>query len=91
MARRVLKGVVVSDRSDKTVHVEVERRFTHPLYRKTVRRKTKFAAHDPENTYRVGDAVSIIETRPFSKTKTWAVLGAEAAAPQKELKEGAAQ
>lgn len=77
MARRVFKGVVVGDSLDKTVHVLVERRYMHPLYGKIVRKKRKFAAHDPLNTYRLGDRVSIIETRPYSKTKTWAVMSEE--------------
>ena len=66
---------MVSDKSDKTVTVKVERRFTHPLFKKTVRRTKNYRAHDPENRFKVGDIVSIEETRPISKTKTWIVIG----------------
>ncbi len=73
MPRRVLKGVVVSDKSDKTVIVRVERSLAHPLYKKIIRRHKKYAAHDPENVCKIGDNVSIIESRPISKTKKWLV------------------
>jgi small subunit ribosomal protein S17 len=72
--RKVRIGVVTSDRMDKTVTVSVERRFPHPLYGKGMKRSKKFHAHDPENTYKVGDTVRITETRPLSKTKRWRVL-----------------
>ncbi len=75
MPKRVLQGVVVSDKNDKTVVVEVERRFTHPLLKKTVRRSKKYHAHDEENRFKVGDQVAIEETRPLSKNKSWIVLG----------------
>jgi small subunit ribosomal protein S17 len=75
MPKRVLQGVVVSDKNDKTVVVEVERRFTHPLLKKTVRRSKKYHAHDEENRFKVGDQVAIEETRPLSKNKSWVVLG----------------
>lgn len=74
MPRRILQGVVVGDKADKTVTVRVERRFTHPLYKKTVRVSKKYAAHDPANAYKIGDKVRIIETRPLSKTKSWQVV-----------------
>jgi small subunit ribosomal protein S17 len=80
MPKRVLQGVVVSDKNDKTVVVEVERRFTHPLLKKTVRRSKKYHAHDEENRYKVGDQVAIEETRPLSKQKNWVVLGPVGAA-----------
>lgn len=79
MPKRILQGTVVSDRNDKTVVVKVERRFTHPLFKKTVRRSKKYHAHDENNVFKVGDTVSIEETRPISKQKCWVVLGA----PQK--------
>lgn len=79
MPKRVLQGTVVSDKNDKTVVVLVERRFTHPLFKKTVRRSKKYKAHDETNAYKVGDIVSIEETRPISKDKTWTVV-ADAAA-----------
>lgn len=66
-------GVVVSDKPDKTVTVQVERRFAHPLYGKQVAKTKKYHAHDEENAYKVGDTVRIVETRPFSKTKHWRV------------------
>jgi small subunit ribosomal protein S17 len=75
MPKRVLQGVVVSDKNDKTVVVEVERRYTHPLLRKTVRRSKKYHAHDEGNTFKVGDIVRIEESRPISKNKRWVVLG----------------
>jgi small subunit ribosomal protein S17 len=80
MPKRVLMGVVVSDKADKTVVVDVERRFTHPLLKKTVRRTKKYQAHDPENKFKVGDRVAIEESKPISKTKRWVVVGAESAA-----------
>ncbi|KAA0970953.1 30S ribosomal protein S17 [Aureimonas fodinaquatilis] len=80
MPKRVLQGTVVSDKNDKTVVVLVERRFTHPLFKKTVRRSKKYKAHDETNQYKVGDVVSIEETRPISRDKTWIVVANEAAA-----------
>jgi len=77
MPKRVLQGSVVSDKTDKTVVVLVERRFTHPVLKKTVRRSKKYQAHDEANTYKVGDQVYIEESRPISKNKRWVVLGTE--------------
>ena len=74
MPKRVLQGVVVSDKNAKTVVVEVERRYTHPLLKKTVRRSKKFHAHDEDDTFKVGDVVRIEESRPISKNKRWVVL-----------------
>lgn len=74
MPKRVLQGVVVSDKQDKTIVVRVERRYTHPLLKKTVRRSKKYHAHDESNRWKVGDTVWIEETRPLSKLKTWVVL-----------------
>lgn len=76
MPKRILQGVVVSDKADKTVVVRVERRITHPLYKKTISRSKKYAAHDETNRYKIGDVVRIVEARPTSKTKRWAVLEA---------------
>lgn len=67
-------GVVVGDRAEKTVTVLVERRLAHPLYGKQIKRSKKYHAHDEENECRVGDTVSIMETRPLSKTKRWRVV-----------------
>lgn len=74
MPKRVLQGVVVSDKQDKTVVVKVERRFTHPLLKKTVRRSKNYHAHDEGNAFKPGDVVSIEEAKPISKLKRWVVL-----------------
>ena len=74
MPKRVLMGVVISDKQDKTVVVRVERRFTHPLLKKTVRRSKKYHAHDEGNACNVGDQVRIEEHRPISKLKRWIVV-----------------
>lgn len=74
MPKRILTGTVVSDKADKTVTVLVERRFKHPLYEKTIRRSKKYAAHDEQNQFKEGDVVRIVESKPFSKSKCWAVL-----------------
>ncbi|GGE47543.1 30S ribosomal protein S17 [Agaricicola taiwanensis] len=74
MPKRILQGVVVSDKTDKTVVVKVERRFTHPLFKKTVRRTKNYHAHDEANRCKVGDIVQIVESRPISKLKSWVVL-----------------
>ncbi len=72
--RKTRRGVVVSDKGDKTVVVMVERRFAHPLYGKSVTRSKKYHAHDAENSYQVGDVVRIQETRPLSRLKRWRVV-----------------
>ena len=72
--RKVRTGVVVSDKMDKTVLVRIDRTVTHPLYRKTVRRSSKLAAHDERNEAHVGDTVRVMETRPISKSKRWRVV-----------------
>jgi small subunit ribosomal protein S17 len=77
MPKRTLQGVVVSDKQDKTVVVRVERRFTHPAMKKTVRRSNKFHAHDETNEYSVGDLVWIQEHKPISKLKRWIVTQGE--------------
>jgi small subunit ribosomal protein S17 len=74
MPKRILKGRVTSSKMDKTVTVLVDRRVMHPLYKKFIRRSKKYAAHDEVNQCKVGDVVSIIECRPISKRKTWAVI-----------------
>jgi small subunit ribosomal protein S17 len=76
MPKRVLQGTVVSDKNDKTIVVRVERRFTHPVMKKTILRSKKYHAHDAENKHKVGDVVSIQESVPISKNKRWVVLGA---------------
>lgn len=74
MPKRILTGVVVSDANEKTVVVRVDRRFTHPLFKKTVRRSKKYHAHDEKNGAKVGDMVRIEECPPISKNKRWTVI-----------------
>jgi small subunit ribosomal protein S17 len=74
MPKRILQGVVVSDKNDKTIVVQVERRFTHPVLRKTVRLTKKYHAHDEANRCKEGDIVRIEECPPVSKKKKWVVL-----------------
>ena len=74
MPKRILQGVVVSDKGDKTITVNVERRFTHPMMKKTVRRTKKYHAHDENNSAQVGDVVRIQECRPVSRSKSWMLL-----------------
>jgi small subunit ribosomal protein S17 len=74
MPKRILQGVVTSDKNDQTVTVLVERRFKHPLLQKTVRSSKKYRAHDANNNFKVGDTVRIQECPPKSKTKRWEVL-----------------
>jgi small subunit ribosomal protein S17 len=80
MPRRVLQGVVVGDKADKTVTVLVERRLMHPLYKKFIKRSKRYHAHDEANNAKIGDIVRIRECRPISKTKSWEILADEAAA-----------
>lgn len=74
MPKRILQGVVTSDKNDQTITVLVERRFKHPLLQKTVRKSKKYRAHDAANQFRTGDTVRIVECAPISKTKRWEVL-----------------
>lgn len=74
MPKRVLTGMIVSDKTDKTVVVSVERKVKHPLYGKIIRRSKKYHAHDEGNEYREGETVRIEETAPISKLKTWKVV-----------------
>lgn len=74
MPKRILQGTVVSDKNEKTVVVRVERRFTHPLLKKTVRRSKKYHAHDETNAVKIGDMVNIEECVPISKNKRWTVI-----------------
>ena len=78
MPRRVIQGIVVSDKMDKTVIVEVERLVMHLLYKKFIRRSKKYSAHDENNACEVGDVVSIRECKPISKNKRWEVLAEDA-------------
>jgi small subunit ribosomal protein S17 len=79
MPKRVLQGVVVSDKQNKTVVVKVERRFTHPVMKKTVRRTKNYHAHDESNTAKVGDVVFIEESKPLSKLKSWVLVSEQQA------------
>ena len=87
MPRRVLQGRIVSDKMDKTVTVLVERRYMHPIYKKYVRRTDKYAAHDENNAFRMGDLVSIEECRPISKRKAWTVITDPTTVKRSELVE----
>ncbi len=82
MPKREMQGTVVSDKSDKTVVVNVERRIVHPVYKKIIKRSKKFSAHDEENKYKIGDIVRIRECAPKSKRKAWEVIGPDAAASE---------
>ena len=75
MPRRVMQGLVVSDKGDKTVVVQVQRTYLHPVLKKTVRRSTKFHAHDEKNAFKTGEMVEIQECPPKSKLKRWEVVG----------------
>ena len=74
MPKRIMQGTVTSDKNAETVTVLVERRFTHPVMKKTVRKTKKYRAHDPMNQFKVGDTVRIEECAPISKTKRWRVV-----------------
>jgi small subunit ribosomal protein S17 len=74
MPKRILQGVVTSDKMEKTVVVRVERRVMHPIYKKFIRRSKKYHAHDENNVFKIGDTIRIRECRPLSKTKCWEVI-----------------
>ena len=74
MTKRVLQGQVVSNKGDKTIVVEVKRRFKHPFYGKVISRSKKYHAHDENNKFKEGDIIKIIENKPISKLKTWKVI-----------------
>jgi len=74
MPKRIMQGTVVSDKSDKTVVISVVRKVKHPVYKKYITRRKKYTAHDPSNKCKIGDVISIIETKPISKSKRWHVL-----------------
>ena len=75
MPRKILSGLVVSDKPNKTVTVLVERKYQHPLLKKVMKARKKYNAHDEENKYKIGDKVSIRESRPYSKNKKFGVIG----------------
>ena len=74
MPKRILTGTVTSDKNDQTITVSVERRFTHPVMKKTIRKSKKYRAHDANNAFKVGDSVRIQECAPISKSKRWEVI-----------------
>ncbi len=74
MPKKILTGVVVSDKPNKTITVMVERKFSHPVLKKVIKVKKKYNAHDENNTFKTGDKVSIIESKPFSKNKKFQVM-----------------
>ena len=75
MPKKVLHGIVVNDKENKTIKVLVERKYQHPLFKKVVKSKKKYSAHDEENKFKNGDKVSIRECRPYSKNKKFEVIG----------------
>ena len=74
MTKKILKGTVTSAKNNKTIVVEVIRKFKHPFYEKVIKRSKKYHAHDEKNKFKIGDDVKIIESKPFSKTKKWEVI-----------------
>ena len=75
MPKKILSGIVVSDKPDKTITVVVERKYQHPIFKKVIKSKKKYSVHDKDNKYKNGDKVSIIECNPFSTTDKFEVLG----------------
>ncbi len=74
MPKKILKGIVTSDKANKTITVSVERKYSHPILKKVVKVKKKYNAHDENNKFKIGDSVSIIECKPFSKNKKFQVM-----------------
>ncbi len=74
MSKKILRGIVVSDKPNKTVTVMVERKFSHPVFKKVIKVRKKYNAHDENNKFKTGDKVSIIESKPFSKNKKFQVM-----------------
>ena len=74
MPKRIMQGVVVSDKMEKTIVVNVERKFPHPLYKKFIKRSKRYHVHDEDNQFKMGDVVNIQECRPLSKSKRWEVI-----------------
>ena len=81
---RILTGVVISDKADKTITVKIERKVKHPLYGKVVKRASKVHAHDENNTASIGDIVSVKECRPISKTKTWVLVSDDSSTAEED-------
>ena len=74
MPKKILTGVVISDKPNKTITVIVERKYSHPLLKKVIKVKKKYNAHDENNTFKTGDKVSIVESKPYSKNKKFKVM-----------------
>ena len=74
MSKKTLKGEVVKDKNDKTIVVLVKRKYSHPFFKKVITSSKKYHAHDEKNKFKIGDAVSIIESKPYSKKKRWEVI-----------------
>ena len=74
MSKKILSGKVIKDKNNKTIVVLVKRRFAHPFYGKVITKSKKYHAHDDKNKFKIGDSVSIIEAKPFSKLKRWEVV-----------------
>ena len=74
MPKKILHGIVVSDKENKTIKVMIERKYQHPLFKKVVKSKKKYSAHDENNKFKIGDKVSIIESKPISKNKKFQVM-----------------
>ena len=74
MTKRILEGIVVSDKNNKTIVVNVKRKYVHPMFSKVITDSKKYHAHDEKNKFKKGDLVKIIETRPISKLKTWEII-----------------
>ena len=74
MPKKILHGIVVSDKENKTIKVMIERKYQHPLFKKVVKSKKKYSAHDENNKFKIGDKVSIIECKPYSKSKKFQVI-----------------
>jgi len=74
MPKKVLTGIVINNKADKTISVQVERTYRHPIFDKIVKRRRKYAVHDPNNDCQIGDIIKIIESKPISKTKRFAFL-----------------
>ena len=74
MPKKILTGLVVSDKPNKTITVLIERKYSHPVFKKVIKVKKKYNAHDENNKYKIGDKVTIIESKPFSKNKKFRVM-----------------
>ena len=74
MPKKILTGLVVSDKPNKTITVLIERKYSHPVFKKVIKVKKKYNAHDEDNKYKTGDKVTIVESKPFSKNKKFRVM-----------------